>query len=126
MKNGKENKEVKMDISVSNLRSPKSGLPVVNQYEIRCQDEGHDLVIFQSYNTKIAEVDYRNMVITVSPFYNYSQTTNKYRNEFFRGLNFHELADTNRLRFAIKRGWYSPLGAFDEWGRFQIKVDGRD
>lgn len=64
--------------SVRNLKSPRSGSPVANQYEII---DGN-FATFQSYETVIAKkVGYN---YTFSGDYNYSVTTGKYLNVWLR------------------------------------------
>ena len=41
-----------------------------------------DVIAFQSYDSKIIDVDRANKVITFYLNYNYSNTTSKYRNKF--------------------------------------------
>jgi hypothetical protein len=63
---------------VSNLRSPRSGATVANQYEI--EHNGWDY--FQSYQTLIAKKKGYNYVISMD--YNYSRTTSKYFYEWLK------------------------------------------
>lgn len=72
---------------VSNLRSPRSGTPVANQYVIT---DG-DIETFQSYQTIIAKRNGYNY--TISSDFNYSRTTSRYFTEWLRdcGLNSLEI-----------------------------------
>lgn len=77
------------------------GNKVNNQFVI---DNGA-ILTFQSYSSQIADVDYNNKVVTIYPDYNYSNTTNKYRNLFFEkyaGLS--GLANIAELRYALEGG----------------------
>ena len=67
-------------MKINNLRSPRSGREVPNQYEIR-DDEGN--VFFQSYKTIIVKIDLRSgkTFLDVNSW-DYSTTTGKYRNLF--------------------------------------------
>jgi hypothetical protein len=68
-----------MSMTVRNMVSTRTGKPVVNQFII----EGDMKAIFQSYDSTIAEIDYRNREITIGRNWDYSMTTVKYRNRFF-------------------------------------------
>lgn len=58
--------------TVTNLRSPRSGDPVANQYEIAINGAYY----FQSYQTLIAKKE--GATFTISSNHNYSRTTSKY------------------------------------------------
>lgn len=64
---------------VYNMTSPRTGEPVANQFII----EDDNKVVFQSYNSMIAEIDYTNNILTIGEDWDYSRTTGKYRNAFF-------------------------------------------
>ena len=58
------------------------GNGAMNQFVIR--DEENSRLAFQSYNSIIAVVDYHEDTITIFPDWDYSTTTGKHRNIFFR------------------------------------------
>jgi hypothetical protein len=67
--------------------------------------------MFQSYNSKIALIDWINKKITIYPDYKHSATTSRYRNMFFEQRAMAELATTKGLEEGIKNGC---------WQDFQI------
>ena len=67
--------------------------------------------MFQSYNSKIALIDWINKKITIYPDYKHSATTSRYRNMFFEQRAMTELATTKGLEKALKNG---------HWQDFQI------
>jgi len=69
-----------MNPKVTNLRSPRSGNQVANQFEI----ETNKYYIFQSYNSIIAKTQkgYEGKTILDSYYWDYSKTTLKYLKEF--------------------------------------------
>jgi len=83
-----------MKIKVENMRSPRTGNGVANQFIVRT-DKG---TYFQSYCTVIAFKPYSGK-IQLDPNYDCSVTTGKYRNEFLG----EGIADT---RNKIKSGEY--------------------
>jgi hypothetical protein len=83
-----------MSMTVTNMESPRTGRPVANQFII----EGEGRVIFQSYESKIAEINYNAHEIYIGQNWNYSMTTGKYRNQFFT-----EYFDALNNRQAIKK-----------------------
>jgi hypothetical protein len=68
-----------MSMTVRNMVSTRTGNPVANQFII----EGDNKAVFQSYESTIAEIDYKNRKITIGKDWDYSMTTGKYRNSFF-------------------------------------------
>ena len=86
-------------MKVENMMSAH-GNKVANQFII----SGNGKTTFQSYDTVIAEIDWINEHISISEKYNYSPTTNKYRNAFFRDEHFPEIATLAAIRKAIERG----------------------
>ena len=54
------------------------GKAVKNQFVII----NGDIITFQSYDSKIVDIDRTNKIIMFYPNYNYSNTTSKYRNKF--------------------------------------------
>ena len=91
-------------LKVSNLE--KNGRAVPNQFIIESYDEkgNNHHVVFQSYESTIADVDYQNRTITIYPDYDYSNTTIRHRNNFFDSIAFSNLATTKALEKAIKNG----------------------
>lgn len=80
-------------MKVSNITS-KSGNKVANQFIITDNDNGNKVEIFQSYESIIAKVVYdewggKAEVYLDENYWNYSQTTGKYRNQFL-GENISE------------------------------------
>ena len=73
---------------------------VANQFIIT--SEGG--VMFQSYRSKIAMVDWTNKKIMIYPHYNYSVTTSKYRNMFFEERGMADLASTTGIEEHIEIG----------------------
>ena len=92
-------------LKVSNLI--KNGRSVPNQFVIESHDDlgNNHHVVFQSYESTIADVDYENMTITIYPDYDYSQTTIRNRNVFFADICMVALATTKALEKAIKDGF---------------------
>ena len=79
------------------------GNGAMNQFII----SGEGRTIFQSYSSMIAELDYNTHTITIGKDYDYSTTTGKHRNIFFRDYaGMSELATLDGLRKAIKAGKY--------------------
>ena len=64
---------------VYNMRSPRTGNPVANQFIIM-DDEGSDF--FQSYQSIIAKRDSNGKIFLDDNYWNYSRTTAKYRKEW--------------------------------------------
>ena len=64
-------------MKVRNMRSPRTGIEVANQFIIEYGGQ----TIFQSYDVIIAIKDGRKIVLDKN-YWNYSKTTSKYRNEF--------------------------------------------
>lgn len=60
---------------------------------------------FQSYKSLIATIDFGDKIISIFPDYNYSTTTGKYRNMFFKQVGFSCLANLQDLEKAIKKGF---------------------
>ena len=81
-------------VKVCNLIS-KSGREVPNQFEIRV----NGCKYFQSYNSIIVKIDENNQVYLDSYYWNYSNTTSKYRNQFL-------YEDTATIKAKIKSGEY--------------------
>ncbi len=87
-------------IKVSNLKSPRSGESVKNQFEIYESTKTTTSYTFQSYSTIIAKVIYKNgeqvVILDENALY-YSVTTSKYLYQFlddvskFRGMRKKEI-----------------------------------
>lgn len=100
-------------MTVENMVSSR-GNKVANQFVIR--DEENGKTTFQSYESEIVTVDRKNKVITVFPEYDYSRTTGKYRNLFFKNYcYFPELTTLKGLEY------YMNLGAI---GNYEIVKKG--
>lgn len=87
---------------VENMRSPRTGNKVANQFIIT--DGAH--VVFQSYDSTIAEIDFDNRIISIGEDWDYSVTTNKYRNAFFDDMGFSDLASKQGLKKALEKCLY--------------------
>ena len=62
-------------------------------------------IAFQSYDSLIATVDRDAKIVTLFPAWNYSKTTGKHRNIFFRDYaNIPDLASVDGIRKAFKNG----------------------
>lgn len=85
---------------VTNMNSPHTGKPVVNQYIIT---DG-DTTVFQSYDSTIATIDREARTITLGGDWNRSVTTAKYRNLFFKGEDFNDLASKEGIIAALESG----------------------
>ena len=85
-----------MNIIIENMKSPRSGRPVANQFVIRTDDG----VVFKSYGSNIAHRDKNGNITLDKDFWDYSVTTTKYRNQFL-GEN------TAETRKKIKDGTYT-------------------
>lgn len=81
---------------VENMKSPKSGNDVVNQYII--WDGGK--MFFQSYSSLIAMENENGKIFLDKYYWNYSRTTSKYRNIFLD-------ENTQETRKKIKSGEYT-------------------
>lgn len=65
---------------VENLYSPRTGVAVANQFVIH--DEEHNKITFQSYSSRIMELDRNKKTLYIGNNWDYSTTTSKYRNQF--------------------------------------------
>lgn len=78
------------------------GNGAMNQFII----SGDGKIVFQSYKSMIAEVDFNNHTITFGEDWDYSVTTGKHRNIFFRDYaRFDELTTKKGVEKAIKDGY---------------------
>ena len=87
--------------SVRNMVSPRSGRPVANQFIIH----SNNAVIFQSYNSVIAIVDYDAQgaaALTIGRDWDYSTTTAKYLYEFLNEYAKHIFGDLGANRKRVK------------------------
>ena len=77
------------------------GNGAMNQFVIYADDK----IIFQSYNSIIATVDKANKTVTLGSDWDYSVTTGKHRNIFFRDYaNIPDLASKKGIQDALKNG----------------------
>lgn len=94
-------------MKVENIISD-SGNSIPNQFII--DDEQTNRRTFQSYSSEIITLDYKNEIIYVGEDWDYSVTTGKYRNIFFRDYSpyaFHELSNKKELEKALEDGEYN-------------------
>ena len=89
-------------MKVRNMISDRSGMEVANQFII--YDETNYIVMFQSYNSPIVSIDRTNKVITVYPDWDYSVTTNKYRNKFMDAMGFMDMANKKGFEYYMNLG----------------------
>ena len=88
------------------------GNGATNQFVI----EGDGKLVFQSYDSMIAELDFSTNTITIGRDYDYSKTTGKHRNIFFRDYAFlPELATLDGLRKAIDEGHHEKWTIRKAW-----------
>ena len=77
------------------------GNGAMNQFILR----GDNKIIFQSYNSTIAIVDYDDHPVTIFPDWDYSVTTGKHRNIFFRDYAYiSNLTSKKGIEKALKDG----------------------
>lgn len=89
-----------LTVSVEQMINDR-GNGAMNQFVIR--DDG--LLMFQSYNSLIAVVDRQNRTVFVGSDWDYSVTTGKHRNIFFRDYAYiPELATKKGIDKALKYG----------------------
>ena len=100
-----------MKVQKQNMVSERTGRAVPNQFIIR--DDVKGITTFQSYDSMIATINYRDNTITIGEDWNYSRTTDKYRNKFFEEQGFSGLAATKGLTLALNKGHYSRGG--EDW-----------
>lgn len=91
-------------MNVKNMRSPRTGREVANQFIIN--DVDNNITVFQSYRSTIIEIDRNNFVIRVHEDWNYSPTTSKYRNKFMCDEGFYNLATKKDFEEYMKIGTY--------------------
>lgn len=95
-------------LRVENMTSPKSGRAVPNQFIIR--DDATSRTVFQSYDSMIVTINYRDNTLTIGEDWNYGSTTSTYRNKFFKENGFSGLASTKELTAAINKGKFEDDG----------------
>lgn len=91
---------------VENMVSPRTGREVANQFII----DGDGVRTFQSYASTIAVIDYNERTVKIGVDWNYSTTTGKYRNAFFKDENFRDMADTkgmDRVMEQVKKNGFA-------------------
>ena len=88
---------------VKNLININNGRAVANQFVI--EDTSNACTYFQSYSSEIVKIDILRKEITIYPDYDYSNTTIKHRNNFFKLQGFTNLSTTKQLEKAIKDGF---------------------
>lgn len=84
-----------MKVRVRNMRSPKTGNEVPNQFVISTSKG----LYFQSYNTIIVFQDNKGNTFLDKNAWNYSNTTSKYRNRFLNET-------TEQCKYQIEIGNY--------------------
>lgn len=89
-----------INIKVENLTSYK-GNKVPNQFKLNYNNE---IVVFQSYDSKIAQVNLNDFTIEFTNKWDYSRTTTKYLSIFFNDLDFYELNGKANINKAILNG----------------------
>lgn len=101
-------------MKVRNMRS-NNGNKIANQFII--EDEENNKQYFQSYNSTIVCIDYKNKVITIGRDYNYSTTTGKYRNKFFSDNYFDKINTLSKLDKALAVGYFEDVYnlCIDRW-----------
>lgn len=96
------NKKNFLRISVEQMINDR-GNGAMNQFVIR--DYDHNTVMFQSYDSLIAVVNFTNRKVHIGSDWDYSVTTGKHRNIFFRDYaNIPELATKKGIDKALKYG----------------------
>jgi hypothetical protein len=82
-------------MKVTNLKSPRSGRAVANQFQILENGE----LFFKSYDSIIVKICQDASVVLDETYWDYSRTTSKYRNLW---LN----EDTATIKNKVKQGIY--------------------
>ena len=91
---------MKMNFKVEQMINNNDN-PASNQFIIYADGK----TIFQSYDSIIAIVDYEKKTIEIGEDWNYSVTTGKHRNIFFKDyVHISELATLDGMRKALKNG----------------------
>ena len=77
------------------------GNSAANQFVIY----GDNVKVFQSYNSVVAIVNYETKTVSLTDAWDYSMTTGKHRNIFFRDYaNIRDLASKKGILDALKNG----------------------
>ena len=82
------------NIKITNMTSPRTGREVANQFLIT---DTYKNKFFQSYGTMISKIGNHNRIYLDKHYWNYSNTTNKYRNQFLH-------RSTEEIKADIKSG----------------------
>ena len=96
-------------ISKENMKSANTGKKVANQFIIDCinSETGEiETTAFQSYESTIAIIDWLNNIVYIGNDYDYSNTTGKYRNQFFSNYGVLALSTLKDLNKALKCGTF--------------------
>lgn len=99
-------------MKVKNMTSAK-GNKVANQFII--MDEEHNTITFQSYDSEIVRINYHNNTITVFPDYDYSMTTEKYRNKFMRDYGFRDMDSKKGFEYYMNLGAIGMYEIIKSW-----------
>jgi len=91
-------REINNKPNVSNMQNSRGNINA-NQFIIRWKD----YALFQSYNSPIALIDYKNNTTYIFKDWDYSTTTGRYRNLFLRETKKETLAK-------LKSGEYIAVG----------------
>ena len=89
-------------MKVENLKSPRSGRPVANQFIIF--DYTNGIIVFQSYTSCIAKYNMNTEKLKLYPKYNYSRTTSKYLYQFLRKYTNCNITCKKELEKALENG----------------------
>ena len=57
--------------------------------------------LFQSYDSTIAVIDWDEHTVKIGTDWNYSVTTGKYRNAFFKDMNFSDMATMQGMKKVV-------------------------
>lgn len=99
-------------MKVRNMRS-NNGNKVANQFVI--MDEERNTITFQSYESEIIRIDYHASTITIFPHYDYSVTTNKYRNKFMRDYGFRDMDNKKDFEYYMNIGAIGNYKIIKSW-----------
>ena len=94
---------------ITNLINDR-GNAVKNQFVITGEENGKEVVTFQSYNSRICDIVYNcgmgfDALVRFGRDWNYSQTTTKHLYSFLRQNNLEILASKQAIEEAIERGY---------------------
>ena len=102
-----------MNIHVIPLKSPRSGRAVANHYVMA----SGNTVLFQSYDSLIAEYNQESGILKLGRHWDYSVTTMKYLNQFLREycyLVYRKLPEGKSGADSIRKAIDSGLIVYDE------------